>query len=218
LEKYHIHPVLLRILLIASLLLLPRLARADELTGAVQEALRTRKLYFGDIDGVQSPETTEALRRFQEKKGLDPTGALDETTLRALGLLPHPGLDAPGSGRIEQCRDFIDRYLHACQANDPAAELAFYAGRLDYMSEGAQAKASLQPELASYRQNWPERHFKLLHCVSSPNPSDSDEIIATFRYQFDVLGGGRERKGIEDLNVTIRSIHGELKIVSIRTM
>ncbi len=41
-------------------------------------------------------------------------------------------------------------------------------------------------------------------------------MIVTFRYRFHVRGGGHERKGTEDLNMTIRSINGELKIVSIR--
>jgi len=197
-------------------MLIPLLARADDITRSVQEALRTRKFYYGEVDGVQGSETTEAVRRFQEKKGFDPTGALDETTLRALGLLPHVGLDASGSERVEQSRDFVDRYLHACQSGSLAAELTFYADRVDYMAEGVQRKADLKTELASYRQSWPERRFELIHCVASPSPSNPDEMIVTFRYQFDVRGDDHKRKGMEDLNIIIRSINGELKIVSIR--
>ena len=217
-KRIHIKRVIRWIFIIASLFLLSPGVRADDITRVVQEALRTRKFYYGDVDGRQGPETTEAIRRFQEKKGFDPTGTADETTLRALGLLPHASLNASGSERVEQCRDFIDRYLHACQAGDLAAELAFYADRVDYMDEGAERKAVLQVELASYRQNWPERRFKLVHCVASPNPSNRDETIATFRYQFDVRGDGGERKGVEDLNVTIRLIGGELRIVSMRNI
>ncbi len=205
-----------RILLIASFLLLPPLLRADSLTRAAQEALRARQLYYGEVDGIETSETMEAVRRFQAKKGFDPTGMLDEDTLRALGLAPHAGLDSPGSERIEQSRDFILRYLHACQSGDLGAELAFYAGHVDYMGEGAESKAAIEAGLASYRQNWPERRFKLLHCVASPDPADPDQIIATFRYQYSVRGDGRGHEGIEDLNAVIRSIGGELKIISIR--
>jgi hypothetical protein len=191
-------------------------ARADDLTRAAQEALRTRQLYYGEVDGIETAETTEAVRRFQEKKGFDPTGLLDETTLRALGLAPHAGPDAPGSERLEQSRDFILRYLHACQGGDLGAELAFYVGHVDYMGEGAEDKAGVEAELAAYRRNWPERRFKLLDCVASPNPANPDEIIATFRYRYNVRGDGSEREGIEDLNLILRSIGRELKIISIR--
>ncbi len=207
------------ILLIACLLgVLPlaRPARADDLTRAVQEALRTRELYYGDVNGAPGGETTEALRRFQAKKGLDPTGALDEATLRALGLLPPAGADAPGAERVDQCRDFIGRYLHACGEGDLGAELGFFADKVDYMDDGGLDKAALQADLAAYRRNWPERAFKLVHCVASPMPSNADELIATFRYQFDVRGGGHERKGIEDLNIVIRVAGGALKIISMR--
>jgi hypothetical protein len=201
--------------LIAALLLAPA-ANADDMIRAVQEALRTRQFYYGEVNGVPSPETAEALRRFQEKKGFDPTGLPDEATMRALGLLPHAGPDAPAAERIEQSRDFIDRYLHACQSGDLAAELAFYADRVDYLADGPEPKAALRTELAAYRRNWPERTLTLLHCVASPSPAKIDEMIATFRYRFDVRGGGHEREGVEDLNVVIRSFGGTLKIVSIR--
>ena len=200
----------------AVCMLFPLLARADDITRSVQEALRTRKLYYGEVDGIRGSETTEAVRRFQEKKGFDPTGTLDVMTLRALGLLPQVGLHSLGSERVEQSRDFVDRYLHACQSDSLDAELMFYADRVDYMDDGVQRKADLKTEFASYRQSWPDRRFKLIHCVASPSPSNPDEMIVTFRYRFDVRGDGQERNGMEDLNIVIRSISGELKIVSIR--
>jgi hypothetical protein len=206
-----------RALLLAAIfaVALPHI-RADELTRKVQEALRTRELYYGEVDGVRNPETSEAVRRFQEKKGIDPTGALDDATLHALGLLPPAASPAPGAIHTEQARDFIDRYLHACQSNDPDIELAFYAGRVNYMDEGAMDKSRLRTELAAYRKNWPDRHFKLLHCVASASPSKANEIIVTFRYQFVVRGGGHEQKGIEDLNAVIAFAGGEPGIISLK--
>ena len=61
-------------------------ASADEQIRRVQEELRKRNLYFGDIDGQASKETQGALRRYQERKGFSPTGEADGDTLRSLNL------------------------------------------------------------------------------------------------------------------------------------
>ena len=211
-----------RCLLIAGLLAAMTCSRADDTTRAAQEALRTRELYYGDVTGTMNAETTEALRRFQEKRGLDPTGSPDEVTLRALGLAPRGGAAQPAvDERVAQCRDFIGRYLHACEAGSVDAELAFYADRVDYMSDGQETKAGLRAELAAYRDDWPERHGKLLRCVASPVAAHPDEVMVTFRYQYDVRGyggssRGHESKGIEDLNAILRSGAQGMRIVSIR--
>ena len=44
--------------------------RADETVRQVQEELRKRNLYFGNIDGQESPELAGALKRYQKRKGL----------------------------------------------------------------------------------------------------------------------------------------------------
>jgi peptidoglycan hydrolase-like protein with peptidoglycan-binding domain len=67
--------------------------RADEMTREVQEELRKRHLYFGDIDGRFTPEVSAALRRYQERKGFAPSGTPDDTTLRSLTLLPPAAAD-----------------------------------------------------------------------------------------------------------------------------
>jgi hypothetical protein len=70
--------------------------RADEQVRSTQEELRRRNVYFGDIDGRHSPELEEALKRFQHRKGLAPSGREDEPTLRTLGLRGRaPGEPAP---------------------------------------------------------------------------------------------------------------------------
>ncbi len=62
-------------------------ARGDELTRQVQEELRRRNLYFGDVDGRYTTQIAAALRRYQQRKGFAATGEVDETTLRSLSLL-----------------------------------------------------------------------------------------------------------------------------------
>lgn len=60
--------------------------RADEEVRSTQEELRRRNVYFGDIDGRHTPELAEALKRFQQRKGLPASGREDEGTLRTLGV------------------------------------------------------------------------------------------------------------------------------------
>ena len=73
----------------------------DETVRQVQEELRKRNLYFGNIDGQQSAELAAALKRYQKRKGFAVTGSVDEktatslhiqtTTVASVGALP----DAP---------------------------------------------------------------------------------------------------------------------------
>lgn len=58
--------------------------RADETVRQVQEELRKRNLYFGNIDGQQSPELAGALKRYQKRKGFSATGSVDPETATSL--------------------------------------------------------------------------------------------------------------------------------------
>lgn len=63
-----------------------------------QSRLAQQGYYRGPIDGAFGPGTILALRTFQTRFALPPSGRLDMETLAALGLLPGqraPGIDAP---------------------------------------------------------------------------------------------------------------------------
>jgi len=60
----------------------------------VQTLLARRGLYRSTIDGVYGAGTAFAVRAFQSRVGIPPTGRLDMETLAALALLP--GQHAPG--------------------------------------------------------------------------------------------------------------------------
>ena len=79
---------------------LARPARADDLVRQVQEELRKRNLYFGDVDGTLSPPTAAALRRYQQRKGFPMTGEPDAVTLYSL-MIPVPA-GLAGGGTISQ--------------------------------------------------------------------------------------------------------------------
>ena len=73
-------------------------ALGDEQVRQVQEELRRRNLYFGDIDGRSTPELASALKRYQQRKGFSATGEIDETTASSLNVPVGPALaiaDAP---------------------------------------------------------------------------------------------------------------------------
>ena len=70
----------------AAALLLPGRLCADEVTRQVQDELRKRRLYYGDLDGQQTPELGIALKRYQEHKGFPASGVADAQTLRSMGI------------------------------------------------------------------------------------------------------------------------------------
>jgi hypothetical protein len=77
---------ILRTFCIVVLILASSTAWADEVVRQAQEELRRRNLYFGDVDGRATTELGTALRRYQERKGFDATGMLNEETVASLGI------------------------------------------------------------------------------------------------------------------------------------
>lgn len=63
----------------------PVFAQPDEVT-EVQTRLKQWGYYDGAIDGVLNYETQQAIKKFQEKNGLNQTGTLNGPTLQALGI------------------------------------------------------------------------------------------------------------------------------------
>jgi|ERR1051326_6524832 peptidoglycan hydrolase-like protein with peptidoglycan-binding domain len=67
---------------------------ADEQIRRVQEELRKRHLYYGNVTGEITPALTMSIAHYQEKKGFARTGRLDYETCASLGILkigPQPG-------------------------------------------------------------------------------------------------------------------------------
>src|SRR5437868_6325389 len=62
------------------------LARADETVRQVQEELRKRNLYFGNIDGQTNSAVIDALKHYQARKGFAVTGKVDQETATSLHL------------------------------------------------------------------------------------------------------------------------------------
>lgn len=60
---------------------------ADEQVRQVQEELRKRNLYFGEIDGQPTSELAGALKRYQARKGFAATGQVDDETAASLHVV-----------------------------------------------------------------------------------------------------------------------------------
>ena len=60
----------------------------------VQSRLRTLGFYRGQVDGAWGAGTQAAIERFQQGRGLQPTGQINPATAQALGLDPN-NLEAP---------------------------------------------------------------------------------------------------------------------------
>jgi len=61
----------------------------------IQEALAARGYLRNSPDGVWSPESVDALKRFQQDQNLEPTGKITSLSLIALGLGPKRDTQPP---------------------------------------------------------------------------------------------------------------------------
>jgi peptidoglycan hydrolase-like protein with peptidoglycan-binding domain len=102
-----------RLFLLLTVLSLCPLARADDQTQTVQQALKDKGFYFGTVDGEPGPETTAAIRRYQIRQGLEVTGQLDAQTLSSLNL----GGNSQGNNTLQAVPPPTDQ-----SANAPAPQ------------------------------------------------------------------------------------------------
>ncbi len=83
--KLNILMILTTFILIFSVLLSSQIF-ADTSTERLQTILKAQGFFYGDADGVSSPEMIAALRRYQIRNGLEVTGTINDETRTSLGL------------------------------------------------------------------------------------------------------------------------------------
>jgi len=101
---------------LCSLLLGAAILHADESLREVQQELKDQGFYFGTVNGEAGDDTTQAIKRFQIRNGLDVTGQLNDETRSALKnggsaddtSSSAPSVSAPSDGEENQSSD-----LHA---------------------------------------------------------------------------------------------------------
>ena len=248
--------VFLRLLLCcltAAALLLPGSVSADETTRQVQDELRKRRLYHGDLDGQQTPELGVALKRYQERKGFPASGVADAQTLRSMGIaepttgatpadvpilrsdaaaqpvsasVENPPPPAPISiaGDInvpppsrEELREFMRRYLAACETENVNDELALYAPRVDYFAHGIVPKTYVREQLVAYNELWPQRKYTMDEEVTLTKRGDNTAATALVAYA--LLNPAKNRKADGKVNHTIviaRTADSAFEIVGVQ--
>ncbi len=180
----------------------------------VQRELRSRRYFFGPVDGRESPETSAALREFQKAKALDASGRVDEETLRALGLAPAQP-QSPESRAHQLGRDWIARYWHACESGEWANEEPFYADRLRYYAEGVVTLTELREQRKRYFAAWPRRRH--LPQLSFATWVDGErELWITNRVRHEIADkSGRRIVRTEELLFKLRERRGTLRAFEI---
>lgn len=148
-----------------GLLLAASLVRAwaDDQVRSTQEELRRRNIYFGEIDGLQSTELSEAIKNYQQRKGFAVTGQADAETLRSLGLLPRQ----PGEPPPKELAWPTGPVLQSDAKIDVAATARQIATQNDVSVESIAPSPTPVPEAASARPRSKRPH----HNPTNPTPS-----------------------------------------------
>ena len=169
--------------------------QAEEMLAKAQRELRARKFYFGEIHGKATKETSAAVRKFQEARGIDHSGNLDDETLRALGL-PVIAADPEAATTLGQCCSFVQRYYQAWEGGDWKSEGAFFAANVHYYDDHEISRDALQKIRQKENANWTQRKAILLQRIATRMKSRGDFALVqvTARVRTEVTLPSKEIK------------------------
>jgi peptidoglycan hydrolase-like protein with peptidoglycan-binding domain len=212
--------------------------QADETTRRVQEELRKRNLYFGDIDGESTPELIGALKRYQQRKGFKATGAVDRDTAVSLHvqstvaltetsspaevdlpIVPEPPAEAPAPSQDispERINKFVEAYLRDAETNDIYLQAWFYAFPVQYFGYGLVDLDFVTKDISYHVKDWPERKYKLAGPATLIASGNEGETLLEFSIDFERRNKKRTTSGKAKYFWTVQSKGDDLRIVSIR--
>jgi peptidoglycan hydrolase-like protein with peptidoglycan-binding domain len=156
-----------RAFLLLTLLCLAALARADDQTQAVQQALKDQGFYYGTVDGEGGPDTDAAIRRYQIRQGLEVTGKLDAQTLASLNL------GGKGTGDGNTLEAVPPQGTNAAQTDQGSTSPG--SGPSASSSESASSSGETQappPKVVESDQNFLRNHPS----TATPAPAPDDEV------------------------------------------
>lgn len=141
-----------------------------------------------------------------------------DTALSELKPRPPEPIKAENAvgARKGDIRDFIRRYLAACESANPQDELAFFADRVDYFDHGVVDKTYILNELAVYDQRWPKRHYSSGDSVRVVKKGNN--TIAKLRISFELANPPKDRRarGRSDNTFGLIENGDSLQIASIK--
>lgn len=232
----------LRAIVWASLLLIGAGAplRADEGVRQVQEELRKRNLYFGDIDGQSTDELIDALKRYQTRKGFEVSGTICRDTAASLRIQstiasnsndkdpsewedlpidPEPPAEPPPPSPVisqDRLNKFVETFLRNGESNDICLQVWFYAFPVHYFEYGPQDKKFVRQDTKYHVKDWPERKYTLLAPPTVTASDPEGETHIEFSIDFFRRDKKRVSSGTAKYFWTVRSEGDVLKIASIR--
>lgn len=191
---------------------------AEEMLAKVQRELRTRKFYFGEIQGRATEETVAAIRKFQEARGIDNSGHLDAETLRALSLPAGKG-GSDETRTLQECCDFVHRYLQARESGNWDREGPLFAGTVNYYSDGVVDRAFIRKARERYNTRWPNRKITLLQRVAALVEDRPDAVQVTARVRAEVGSPSDESQAnIEDLLFRLEKSDAGWRIAAVKLL
>jgi peptidoglycan hydrolase-like protein with peptidoglycan-binding domain len=229
-----------RTIVLVALLLVGATAslRADEGIRQVQEELRKRNLYFGDIDGQSTPELIGALKRYQQRKGFKVTGTVDGDTAASLHVQstvastdkdpseradlpidPEPPAEAPAPSQDispDRVNKFVEAYLRDAETNDIYLQAWFYAFPVQYFEHGLVGLEFVTRDIRYHVKDWPERKYKLAGPATLIASGNEGETLIEFSIDYERRNKKRATSGRAKYFWTVESKGDDLRIVSIR--
>lgn len=134
---------------------------ADNRVTQVQQALKLKHFYYGDVDGNFDSATQSALLRFQFRNGLPGTGAMDDVTVGALtGISFSP---KPVSANIAAQAERVPQIARPVEKDEDriAASATVNAVQKPAFSASADASAQRPVPHAAFTvsvQSWADQH------------------------------------------------------------
>jgi hypothetical protein len=144
------------------LLLCAGAVRAQDDLRSVQEELRRRSLYFGDVNGRDSAELQEATKRYQKRKGFAATGKPDRETLKSLGLVPR----SPNEPPPQELAWPAETVLPSDEKINPVA-----------VAKSLQAETGIAPDAVMAKET-PGRSSRQRKRISNANPTVPAPVTA----------------------------------------
>jgi hypothetical protein len=192
---------------------------AEDRLPQVQRELRARKFYFGEIDGRASDETVSAIMRFQEAKGIDRTGQLDNETLVALGFPDNPGGHSTEKRTLDECNAFVLRYLQAWQNGSWEQEADFLADVVNYYDDQNVSRDFIRATRVRENRRWPRRKSTVLNRIASLEPDQVGHVQVTARVRMEVAdAAGPARVRTEDLVFRIQKTGQGWRIAALKLL
>jgi hypothetical protein len=114
----------------------------------------------------------------------------------------------------EQAEQFVQEYLDACESNDLAREMAFYADEVRYFDHGPVNTAFIEQDVSAFYKRWPKRSYHLYNLeVVKSLPA---ETFVKFRIGFQYRGVGHRVAGKTENVFAIQHAGGRPKFIAMR--